>query len=97
MLTLTFRRNREITPADLTPAQTSAAQAVALMAHQAIGCFGYTRTDMIMTPSGIYYLETNTLPGMTKASFIPQQLRAAAIDLQDFVEEQINLASKRFQ
>jgi D-alanine-D-alanine ligase len=89
--------NREITPADLTPAQTSAAQAVALMAHQAIGCFGYTRTDMIMTPSGIYYLETNTLPGMTKASFIPQQLRAAAIDLQDFVEEQINLASKRFQ
>jgi len=89
--------NREITPADLTPAQTSAAQAVALIAHQAIGCFGYTRTDMIMTPSGIYYLETNTLPGMTKASFIPQQLRAADIDLKDFIEGQINLASKRFQ
>ena len=89
--------NREITPADLTPAQTSAAQAVALISHQAIGCFGYTRTDMIMTQSGIYYLETNTLPGMTKASFIPQQLRAAAIGLKDFVEGQINLASKRFQ
>jgi D-alanine-D-alanine ligase len=88
--------NREITPADLTPAQTTAAQAVALIAHQAIGCFGYTRTDMIMTQSGIYYLETNTLPGMTKASFIPQQLRAAGIELRDFVEGQINLANKRF-
>jgi D-alanine-D-alanine ligase len=88
--------NREITPADLTPAQTSAAQAVALIAHQAIGCFGYTRTDMIMTSSGIYYLETNTLPGMTKASFIPQQLRAAGIELRDFVDGQINLARKRF-
>jgi D-alanine-D-alanine ligase len=80
----------------LTPAQTIAAQAVALQAHQAIGCFGYTRTDMIMTQSGIYYLETNTLPGMTKASFIPQQLRAAGIELRDFVEGQINLAKKRF-
>jgi D-alanine-D-alanine ligase len=88
--------NREITPADLTPAQTIAAQAVALQAHQAIGCFGYTRTDMIMTQSGIYYLETNTLPGMTKASFIPQQLRAAGIELRDFVADQINLARKRF-
>jgi D-alanine-D-alanine ligase len=51
---------------------------------------------MIMTQSGIYYLETNTLPGMTKASFIPQQLRAAGIELRDFVEGQINLAKKRF-
>ena len=87
--------NREITPAELTPDQTKASQSVALTAHQAIGCFGYTRTDMIMTTSGIYYLETNTLPGMTKASFIPQQLRAAGIDLKEFVDEQLALATKR--
>lgn len=88
--------NREITPAELSPKLTSAVQAVALIAHDAIGCFGYTRTDMIMTSSGIYYLETNTLPGMTKASFIPQQLRAAGIDLRAFVEGQIRLAMSRY-
>lgn len=88
--------NREITPAELSPRLTSSVQAVALIAHDAIGCFGYTRTDMIMTSSGIYYLETNTLPGMTKASFIPQQLRAAGIDLRSFVEGQIRLAMSRY-
>lgn len=88
--------NREITPAELSATQCASAQALSLLAHTAIGCFGYTRTDMIMTSKGIYYLETNTLPGMTKASFIPQQLRAAGIDLQDFVESQIELARKRY-
>jgi len=87
--------NREVTPADLTSSQSAEAQAVSLIAHAAIGCYGYTRTDMIMTNSGFYYLETNTLPGMTKASFIPQQLRAAGIELRDFVEGQIDLARKR--
>ena len=87
--------NREITPAELEPEQCARAQSVALIAHAALGCFGYTRTDMIMTSAGFYYLETNTLPGMTKASFIPQQLRAAGIDLRDFVEGQIELGRKR--
>jgi D-alanine-D-alanine ligase len=67
------------------------------LAHAAIGCFGYTRTDMIMTPKGIFYLETNTLPGMTRASFIPQQLRAAGIDLRAFIEGQMNLAKWRYE
>lgn len=88
--------NREITPAELTPRQTAAAQEVAVMAHAALGCYGYTRTDMIMTASGIFYLETNTLPGMTRASFIPQQLRAACIELNDFVLEQLALAKARY-
>jgi D-alanine-D-alanine ligase len=87
--------NKEITPAEITLAQAAAAQEVAVLAHAAIGCFGYTRTDMIMTPKGIFYLETNTLPGMTRASFIPQQLRAAGIDLRLFVEGQLQLAKQR--
>lgn len=88
--------NREVTPAELTVKQAAEAQSVAILAHTALGCFGYTRTDMIMTPHGYYYLETNTLPGMTRASFIPQQLRAANIDLRQFVEGQIELASRRY-
>jgi len=89
--------NKEITPAELTQSQSVMAQSLSILAHTAIGCFGYTRTDMIMTDKGFYYLETNTLPGMTRASFIPQQLRAAGIDLRDFVRGQLAVAKKRYE
>jgi D-alanine-D-alanine ligase len=88
--------NREVTPAEVTVYEASAAQALSLLAHSALGCFGYTRTDMILTQKGLYYLETNTLPGMTKASFIPQQLRAAGISLESFVRGQVALARLRY-
>ena len=89
--------NKEITPAELTLAQATAAQELSILAHTAIGCFGYTRTDMIMTQKGMYYLETNTLPGMTKASFIPQQLAAAGVSVRDFMAGQIELAKRRYE
>lgn len=89
--------NKEVTPAEVTAYEASAAQALSLLAHSALNCFGYTRTDMIMTHKGLYYLETNTLPGMTKASFIPQQLRAAGITLESFVQGQIALAKRRYE
>ena len=44
-----------------------------MVAHRTLGCSGYTRTDMILNEnSDIYFLETNTLPGLSKASFVPQ-------------------------
>jgi D-alanine-D-alanine ligase len=89
--------NKEVTPAEISTQQAASAQVLSLLAHSALGCFGYTRTDMIMTAKGLYYLETNTLPGMTKASFIPQQLRAAGIALEDFVQGQVTLAKTRYQ
>jgi D-alanine-D-alanine ligase len=49
---------------------------------------------MIFNDSGFYFLEINTLPGLTKASFIPQQLAAAGISLDTFLAEQIALARK---
>ncbi len=86
---------KEITPAQLTPTEKFAAQKTALDAHKALGCYGYTRTDMILTDSGPVFLETNTLPGLSKASFIPQQLEADGIPMSIFVEEQLTLAQKR--
>lgn len=88
--------NKEITPAELSPRESAAAQSVSILAHTAIGCFGYSRTDMIMTNSGMYFLETNTLPGMTLASFMPQQLRAAGIAFKDFIDNQVSLARARY-
>lgn len=81
----------ELTPAPLTKEESEACQKLALAIHKAIGCKGYSRTDMILTENGPVLLEINTLPGMSKASFIPQQLRAAGITVRDFFLEQINL------
>ena len=70
-----------------------AAQASGLAAHIALGCRGYSRTDFIAAGDDeIYFLELNTLPGLTAASLVPQQLRAAGIDFRDFLERQVELA-----
>lgn len=81
----------ELTPAPLTKEESEACQKLALIIHEAIGCKGYSRTDMILTDKGPVLLEINTLPGMSKASFIPQQLKVAGLSLRDFFLEQINL------
>jgi D-alanine-D-alanine ligase len=85
----------EITPAQLTESEWAAAQALAVLTHHAVGCAGYSRTDMILTSSGPVLLEINTLPGMTKASFIPQQLAAAKRDVRTFIEQQLSQARRR--
>lgn len=85
----------EITPAPLTDAQRMQAQALGLLAHRVIGCRGYSRTDMILDERGVTFLEINTLPGLTKASFIPQQLVAAGKDVRAFLERQLQLARER--
>lgn len=85
----------EITPAEVGPEITKAAQQLALTAHEALGCFGYTRTDVIVSPQGPVFLEINTLPGLTRASFVPQQLAAEGTAMKPFLEEQIELARRR--
>jgi D-alanine-D-alanine ligase len=74
---------------------TRDAQETALAAHVALGCEGYSRTDLIATDEGVYFLETNTLPGMTTSSLVPQELRAVGIEFRDFLQEQIDLAVAR--
>ena len=41
--------------------------------------------DYIYTAEGLYFLEVNTIPGMTSASLVPKMLRTAGIDITDFL------------
>lgn len=82
----------EITPANLSLDEIRASADIAKRVHTAIGCRGYSRTDLILSSTGFVFLEINTLPGLTKASFIPQQLEAAHIPMKDFVNEQLEIA-----
>ena len=70
---------------------------LALRAHRALSCSGYSRTDFIVSDKGPIYLETNTLPGLTKASLYPKALKAQGIDFVDFLRDQIVLAERRAQ
>jgi len=88
----------ELTPAPVSDDVAAAAQHLAMTAHQAVGCAGYSRTDVIITEEDNenrpVFLEINTLPGLTAASFIPQQLEAAGTTMRDFLTAQIELARK---
>ncbi len=62
-----------IFPARLEPGLYEKALQVGLAAHRALGCKGYSRVDLLVTPAGdCYVLEVNTLPGMTALSLLPE-------------------------
>jgi D-alanine-D-alanine ligase len=86
---------REICPANIPDAMAREAQATALAAHTALGCEGYSRTDVIAAEDGVYYLETNTLPGLTTSSLVPQELQTVGIAFREFLERQLELARRK--
>lgn len=76
-----------ILPARLAPAVYAEAQAAAVAAFGAIGCRGYARVDMMVDGGGTpWFIEVNTLPGMTELSDLPAQARAAGISYEELVE-----------
>jgi D-alanine-D-alanine ligase len=87
--------SEEICPARLDPELTRRAQECALTAHKALGCRGYSRTDMLVRDGEIYVLETNTIPGMTATSLFPQGAKAAGIDFPELLDTLIDLALEK--
>jgi D-alanine-D-alanine ligase len=85
----------EICPARLNPELTRRAQECALTAHQALGCRGYSRTDMMIRDQDIFVLETNTIPGMTATSLFPQGAKAAGIEFPALLDTLITLALEK--
>ncbi len=89
------KATQEICPGRFAPDISAAIMAEALRAHQALSCGGYSRTDFIVSNEGPIFLETNTLPGLTKASLYPKALKAQGIEFADFLQHQIVLAERR--
>lgn len=72
--------SEHICPARIDEDATQLIQELAMRAHKALGCSGVSRTDFILDEDGQpWALETNTLPGMTKTSLLPDAARAAGI------------------
>jgi D-alanine-D-alanine ligase len=86
---------QEICPARIDAELTAKAQSYAMMAHQALFCKGYSRTDMILKDREIYVLETNTIPGMTATSLLPQAANVAGMNFSQLLDRLIELGLEK--
>ncbi|HVY90187.1 MAG TPA: D-alanine--D-alanine ligase [Hyphomonadaceae bacterium] len=87
--------SRHVVPADLPNAVTEAALKASLKAHQALGCRGVSRSDFRYDDKAgrLVILETNTQPGMTPTSLVPEQAAHLGIDYPSLVRWMIEDAS----
>lgn len=79
---------QEITPARISVELTQRVQQLTSHIYDILGCKGIIRIDYIITEGEVInLLEINTTPGMTATSFIPQQIRAAGLDIKDVLTD----------
>lgn len=88
-------QSEDITPARVPRDVTSRVQQFALAAHAALGCEGMSRTDFIIEEGVPHVLETNTIPGMTPLSLLPQEAAAAGIAFPALLDRLIRSALLR--
>ena len=79
---------QEITPARLSEDVTRRVREITSHIYDILHCNGIIRIDYIISKEGkIFMLEVNTTPGMTPTSFIPQQVRAAGLEMKDVLTD----------
>jgi D-alanine-D-alanine ligase len=80
-------------PASIPSRSYELAQEYAVRAHRALGCRGCSRSDFIVRDDGVpVILETNTIPGMTSASLLPDSARHAGIEFPELCKRFVELA-----
>ena len=87
--------SEEICPARLDTALTRKVQEIAVKVFRVLGCSGIARIDMIISGEEIFVLELNSIPGLTPASLVPKELKAAGISFSDFLDQQIEITQKK--
>ncbi len=82
----------EITPANITDELESELRILSEKIYNLLKLKGFSRSEFIVNDNGTYYLETNTVPGLTSESILPQQARCAEISLKELFVNAINEA-----
>ncbi|MDP2593214.1 MAG: D-alanine--D-alanine ligase [bacterium] len=83
-------------PGNFSREESDTLQEIARFAHETLGLRHYSRSDFIVHPRrGVYFLEVNTLPGLTKESLLPKSLDAVGVSVSEFLEHIINEATVR--
>lgn len=85
-----------VIPARLDEEVYTRAQELAVRAHRALGCRGCSRSDFIVTEQGVpVILETNTIPGMTASSLLPDSARHDGLEFPELCARLVELALER--
>ena len=77
--------SKEVCPAHIPDSLRDEIQETSKKIYAHLGCSGLVRVDYIASEEGLYFLEVNTIPGMTSASLVPQMVRAAGLSMTDFL------------
>ena len=82
--------SKEVCPALIPDTLRDEIQETSKKIYAHLGCAGLVRVDYICAEDGLYFLEVNTIPGMTAASLVPQMVRAAGLSMTDFLSTVID-------
>ncbi len=85
---------REIVPGRFAKPIQEELMRMARAMHEELGLRHYSRSDFMVSPKGIYFIETNTLPGMTSESLLPKSLAAIGVSFPEFLSHLVDLALK---
>ncbi len=85
-------QSQEITPARLSDELTAKCKTQTKLIYEVLGCKGIVRVDSICVDGTFYFLEVNTIPGMSNASIIPQQVKSQGITVSKLLDYVINEA-----
>ena len=77
--------SQEICPAPVSDEVRDLVQRTTARIYFRLGCKGVVRMDYILAEDGLYFLEINTIPGMTSASLVPRMVRTAGLDMTAFL------------
>ena len=77
--------SREVCPAQIPDELASTVRSTTERLYAYFGCSGVVRIDYIAAEDGLYFLEVNTIPGMTSASLVPKMVRAEGLQMVDFL------------
>jgi D-alanine-D-alanine ligase len=83
--------SEEITPARISDEQTAECQRLTEQIYTLLNCRGLVRIDYLVKEGVFYFIEANTTPGFSRESIIPQQIRAAGLDINQIVNQQISI------
>lgn len=85
-------KSKEITPARITKLEKNKIIQTARKVYRVLNMSGFSRSEFILVNGEPYFLEINTVPGMTEESLLPQQAKEASISLTDLFDNAIQMA-----
>jgi D-alanine-D-alanine ligase len=89
-------QSEEICPGRFSAEEMVEIRRMASAVHKILGLRHYSRSDFILHPKrGIFFLEVNTLPGLTEASLVPKAIKASGSSLNALIDHLITLALKK--